>query len=199
MAHVSDKSKILYLLLVIFFLLGVGAFWLDYIGLLNIEKFVNKNIQQEPESVLYASDDEPSLIAKEEFEKQQERLQERIEALDAREAEIAEKEKKIQTEFEKLEEVKKGLELAQKKLEEEKKANTGYKKNVKDLAQKIVSMPPDKSVAIISEWDEPLIIDVLRQMDADAEEEGRASITSYIISLMDKEKASRIMYLMTQL
>jgi flagellar protein FlbB len=60
-------------------------------------------------------------------------------------------------------------------------------------------MPPDESVKIMINWEDPLIIDVLRQMDRDAEELGRQSITSYLITLMPKEKASRIMYLMTQL
>ena len=60
-------------------------------------------------------------------------------------------------------------------------------------------MPPNDSVKIMVNWEEPLIIDVLRQMDADAEAAGRVSITSYLITLMPKEKASRIMYLMTQL
>ena len=48
-------------------------------------------------------------------------------------------------------------------------------------------------------WEDPLIIDVLRQIDDDARREGRTSVTSYLISLMPKEKASHIMYLMTQL
>ena len=60
-------------------------------------------------------------------------------------------------------------------------------------------MPPDESVKIMVNWEDPLIIDVLRQMDSDAEAAGRTSITSYLITLMPKEKASRIMYLMTQL
>jgi flagellar protein FlbB len=67
------------------------------------------------------------------------------------------------------------------------------------LAQKIESMRPEEAVEIMIKWEEPLIIDVLRQIDANAEEAGRTSITSYLISLMPREKASRIMYLMTQL
>ena len=80
-----------------------------------------------------------------------------------------------------------------------KKKYSGYKKNVKQLATKIKNMPPEDSVKIIVNWEEPLIIDVLRQMDQDAEDAGQVSITSYLITLMPKKKASRIMYLMTQL
>ncbi|HPB81225.1 MAG TPA: hypothetical protein PK200_04210 [Spirochaetota bacterium] len=52
---------------------------------------------------------------------------------------------------------------------------------------------------IMVKWEDSLIIDVLRQIDSNAEEAGRSSITSYLISLMPGNKASRIMYLMTQI
>ncbi|HOQ13410.1 MAG TPA: flagellar protein FlbB, partial [Spirochaetota bacterium] len=67
------------------------------------------------------------------------------------------------------------------------------------LANKMANMPPEESVKIMVNWDDPLIIDVLRQMDADSAAAGRMSITSYLLTLFPKEKASRIMYLMTQL
>ncbi len=107
--------------------------------------------------------------------------------------------KEIEREQEKIEEKRQGLELERKKFEEEKNQYSGYRQNVIDLATKIQSMPPQDSVEIMVNWEEPLIIDVLRQMDDNAEEAGATSITSYLISLMPREKASRIMYLMTQL
>jgi hypothetical protein len=196
---VSDKSKVFYLVLLILFIFFAGSFWLDYIGLINIREIVRGPVQQETESVLYATDDEPTLIEREEFEKQKALLKERIEKLDAREALLTEKEKKIEIEREKINEIKKGLALQKSKYEKEKTKDTGYKKNVVDLANKIVSMPPQDSVKIMIKWEDPLIIHVLRQMDRNAEESGTVSISSYLISLMPKDKASRIMYLMTQI
>lgn len=199
MAHVSEKSKLLYLVILIIFLVGVGFFWLDYIGFLNMEKVFQGLYKKEAPSVLYSDDDEPSLIQKEEFEKAKVKLSERVESLDKREAMIQEKEKELADFQEKLDEVKKSLDLEKEKLEKEKKQYSGYKRNVEDLAKKIGNMPPEKSVNIMVKWEEPLIIDVLRQMDADATAAGRSSITSYLISLMPEKKASRIMYLMTQI
>ena len=196
--RISEKSRVIYLILLIFFITGFGLFWLDQIGLLDIYSSI-KDFQSEPKSVVTAKDDEPSLIEREEFEKQKGKLLERIEELDKRDALITEKEKNISRELEKLEEKKKGIELEKKKFLDEKKKYSGYKKNVKKLALKINNMPPGDSVKIMVNWEEPLIIDVLRQMDEDAETAGRVSITSYLITLMPKEKASRIMYLMTQL
>jgi len=198
MKNISNRAKILYLIILIAFISGFGTFWLDYIGMVDIYSYINR-YKSAPASVVDATDDEPSLIAKEEFEKEKERLLERVEELDKREAVVSEKEKEILAEQEKLDEIKKGLELEKKKLEDDKSKYSGYKKNVKKLADKIANMPPEQSVSIMIKWEDPLIIDVLRQMDFDAEEQGKSSITSYLITLMPKEKASRIMYLMTKL
>lgn len=195
----SEKAKVLYLIILIIFIVIVGVFWLDYIGLFNINKVVRSYTKSEPASVLDAADDEPSLIEREEFEKQKNKVRERIEELDKREAKIEQTEKELDKEKEKLQEVRKGLELEKVKIENEKKMYSGYKKNVVDLAKKITSIRPEEAKDIILNWEDPLIIDVLRQIDADAAEAGKMSITSYLISLMPRDRASRIMYLMTQL
>lgn len=196
---VSNRSKIIYLIVLIFFLIGVGVFWLDNIGLINLgDKFASLRGQEE--LALTAEGDEPSLIEKEEFGKEKEKLLERIEELDKREALIAEREKELGSEKDRLEQVRKGLELEQKKLEDERKKDSGYRKNVAVLANKMSNMPPEEAVKIIANWEETLIIDVLRQMDSDSAAQGRMSITPYLLTISPlKEKASRIMYLMTQL
>ena len=198
MANLSNKTKAVYLLLLIVFISFFGLFWMDYIGLIDARGYINP-MEKEAPSVMSATDDEPSLVAREEFEKEKARLMERIQDLDKREAMILEREKEIEAESEKISEMQRGLELEKKKFEDEKKEHSGYQKNVKDLAYKIANMPPGDSVKIMVNWEDSLIIDVLRQMDMDAAEAGRSSITAYLITLMPKKKASRIMYLMTQL
>lgn len=198
MKSVSNKAKIIYLLILILFISGSGVFWMDYIGLVDIYKYADK-FRDEPASVMEKSGDEPSLVEREEFEKEKQKLEERIEELDKREALLADNEKDLEIQKEKLEEMKKGLKLEKKKFTDNKIKYSGYMKNVKILARKIGNMPPDESVKIMINWEEPLIIDVLREMDSEAALTGQASITSYLITLMPKEKASRIMYLMTQL
>ncbi len=199
MQNVSDKSKIIYLVILALFIFTAGFFWLDYIGMVNINKIIQNNFTSEPESVVDALDDEPSLIEKEEFEKEKAKLQERIEDLDRREAEIIKYEDNYAKKKEELDEMRKSLELEKRKLEDTQKQYSGYKKNVVELAKKIGSMRPDESVQIMLRWEDTLVIDVLRQMDAEAAEAGTGSITSYLISLMPRDRASRIMYLMTQL
>ena len=196
---VSNKSKIIFLIILIVFLCGISLVWLDSIGLFNFGSKFRSAVERE-ELSLDASGDEPSLIEKEEFGKEKVKLLERIEELDKRDALLAEREKEINEEKEKLDQIRKGLELERKKFEDDLKKDAGYRKNVVVLANKMSNMPPQESVKIMANWEETLIIDVLRQMDADSEAEGRASITSYLLTISPlKEKASRIMYLMTQL
>jgi len=199
MKLVSDSTKVVYLILMIVFIVIVGLFWMDYIGLINLGKIYHHYIVTEAPSVVDAADDEPSLIEREEFEKEKDKLLQRIEELDKREAKITEAEKVISKEKEKLEQLQKGLDQEKKALELEKKKYSGYKKNVMDLAKKIESIPPQDAVDIMVQWEETLIIDVLRQIDQNAAREGRMSVSTYLLSLMPKEKASRVMYLMTQL
>jgi flagellar protein FlbB len=197
---ITGKAKIIYLLLLSVFLVVVGFFWLDYIGLINLDRMFHKVYSREAPRVVDAKNDEPSLVEREEFEKEKLKLRERIEEIDKREAHLVEAEKSLDTERDKLEDKKKGLDLETRKLENEKKKYSGYMKNVRDLAQKIGNIPPDDAVAIMLRWEDALVIDVLRQMDADAADAGRQSITSFLLSKMTpRERASRIMYLMTQL
>ena len=199
MIRVSEKAKIIYLVIVLLFVIGFFTAWLDYIGLINLSRTAGEIYERQPESVMDAEGDEPSLVAREEFDKSRLKLRERVEDLDKREALILEMEKVIDSEREKLTEVKKGLDLEKRKFEQEQKKYSGYMKNVKVLAKQVESIEPDKAVEIIVRWEDTLIIDVLRQIDSNAEESGTMSITSYLISLMPRDKAGRIMYLMTQI
>lgn len=199
MIRVSDKAKIIYLVIVLLFVIGFFTAWLDNIGLINLSRTAGEIYDRQPESVVDAEGDEPSLVAREEFEKSRLKLRERVEDLDKREAMILEMEKLIDSEREKIAEVKKGLDLEKKKFEQEQKKYSGYMKNVRVLAKQVESIEPDKAVQIIVRWEDTLIIDVLRQIDVNAEESGSMSITSYLISLMPRDKAGRIMYLMTQI
>lgn len=199
MRKISDRAKLVYLIALIIFIVAAGLFWLDYIGLFDMEKRLGGIFRKEAPLVLDAGDDEPSLIEREEFEKEKQKFLERVEDLDRREAKIVETEKTLESDKEKLEDVRKGLDIEKKKLDNEKKRYAGYERNVRDLAGKVTSMRPEQAVEIMIKWEEPLIVDVLRRIDADAVEQGRRSISPYLISLMPRDKASRILYLMTQI
>ena len=72
-----------------------------------------------------------------------------------------------------------------------------YQLVLSDLANKINSMPPQNSVALLNQLaangSDDLVIDVLLEMDSIAAAEGRNSTTSYLLSLMDATVAARIL------
>ena len=110
--QVSEKSKVIFLLLLIFFLAASGTLWLDYIGMINLTKFTGGLFHKESASVLYAGDDEPSLVKLEEFEKNKEQMKERVDDLDRREAMLSEEEKRVGADKEKIDEQRRGIPLA---------------------------------------------------------------------------------------
>ena len=134
MRMLSDRTKLIYLIALILFIVAAGLFWLDYIGLLDMEKRLSGLFGREAPLVLDAKDDEPSLIEREEFEKEKQKFMERVEDLDLREAKIVEAEKTLESEKEKLDDIRKGLDIEKKRLESEKKRYAGYERNVRDLA-----------------------------------------------------------------
>ena len=198
MKNISEKARIIYVVILIIFISIFGMFWLDHIGLLDLDSRFQK-FKKEPPLVLHATDDEPSLVEREEFNKQILLLNERIEELNRRELLLSEMEDELEAEKEKFAEAKRGLELEKKRFEDSRRQHAGYEKNVTVLANKMANMPPEQSVNIMLTWEDTLIIDVLRQMDRNAEEGGQASITPFLLTLMPGERAGRIMYLMTQL
>lgn len=197
----STKLRVVYLLIVILFLVVAGFLWLDYIGLMDLNKYHEQYISESTEKSINAKDDEPSLLAKEELKKRQERLDEKAESLSLKEIKLKEIEKSLSKKEEQLNEKAKGLDLEAKKLEEKKKRYESYRENINDLARKIGNMPPEGAIKIMSKWDDLLVIDVLRRMDQLAAQEDRQSITSYLLFLMQQnnpERAGTIMRKMAE-
>ncbi len=73
-----------------------------------------------------------------------------------------------------------------------------YKENIKTQAGYLINMPPPAAVERISKLDDLLAIDILRQIDKEAEEEGKVSVVPYFLSLMDPDKAATLQRKMTK-
>ena len=69
---------------------------------------------------------------------------------------------------------------------------------MRDLAGKVTSMRPEEAVEIMVKWEEPLIVDVLRRIDADAV--GRAANYLAVPHFAHAARQGEpILYLMTQI
>ena len=191
--RVSDKFRIAYLIFVIIFLIISGIFWLDYLGLITIGEIVKGAYSPSIEKKgLPPTKDSKIELRKEELSKEKERLKEYEEKLKDKERKLKEWEEKLKKREEEIIEMKKELEKVKKQLEEEKKLYKSEEERIKDIAKKITSMPPEDAVNIMINWDDLLIIRIIRQIDKNAEEEGVQSISPYLLSLMQKKNPKKV-------
>jgi flagellar protein FlbB len=111
--------------------------------------------------------------------------------LEERELTLKEREAKLKEDLESLEEEKKVL-------SEKLREYDNYRENIIIQAEYFTNMPPAAAVERLSQLDDLLAIDILRQIDKNADEEGRISVVPYYLSLMDPEKAATIQRKMTK-
>lgn len=194
MNRLSEKIKIAYLSLVILFSLGVFVYLLDTWHIISLKEMI-PFLKKEP-PVVPESDDDPFRIREGELQKEEERLQELEIQLREKEAKVGEDASNVKKQLEEIEQLRKGLADERKRLESEKQAAFERKKTVKEMAGRILNMPPDDAVAILANWKNSDVVDVFLQMERDAEAEGRQSIVPYLMTKIPRERAGVITSLM---
>ena len=194
MNRLSEKIKIAYLTLVIFFSLGVFAYLLDTWHIISLKDMI-PFLKKEP-PVVPDTDDDPFRVKEGELQKEEERLKELEIQLREKEARLGEDSSSVKKQLEEIELMRKGLADERKRLEAEKQAAFERKKTVKEMATRILNMPPDDAVAILANWKNADVVDVFLQMERDAEQEGRQSIVPYLMTKIPRERAGVITTLM---
>jgi len=194
----ARTKKIFPLLLLNLLLLAVLGYVLYRLGFLDKifpNLFNTSKVEEESTKEIV---EDPYLLEREELKKQWLVLEEKERLNQLKNDELDKKEQILE---EKLKEADNQIALAkesQKKQEDIMKQWEDRLKNVRDLASKIGNMPPKDGVILLEKMDPVLAVDVIRQMDIIALEQGRKSITDYLLSLMDKEKAGEIIRLISR-
>ncbi|MFZ5628989.1 MAG: periplasmic-type flagellar collar protein FlbB [Spirochaetota bacterium] len=186
----SQRRFVLFLLLLIVVFSGGIFYALDATGIVraaDIFPFLA------PKNPLRIEDkDYPTEVEKVEFQKWEQKLVEREELLARREAEIKSKESGSEEAKRELEEMRRALRAEKEKFAVAQKEWEDRQKKVKDLAEKVRNMPPQKAQEMMQSWRDFDIIDVMRQMDKDAETEGTASIVPYLLTLFQPDRRAEI-------
>lgn len=186
----AQKRVIFGLLAFIIFFSTVLVYFLHSNGVIDASEFIP--IYKSKNPVRVEDRDLPTEIEKIEYQKWEERLLEKEEKLANREEALLANKEKLERENSEVAELRKGI------LEERKKLATltrdweDRQKKVKDLAQKVKNMPPEKAQEMMRNWKDFDIIDVMRQMDKDAETEGSTSIVPYLLTLFTPERRAQI-------
>lgn len=138
-----------------------------------------------------------TLLARDDLSKMRESFNLREKDLQAQESLIASRAIELNTQSEVIEQDRQNLLNAWSNYQATMDESSQYQLVLTDLANKINSMPPQNSVALLNQLaangSDDLVIDVLLEMDAIAAAEGRNSTTSYLLSLMDPNVAARIL------
>jgi len=194
MGRLSDKIKIVYLILEILFALGVVAYLLDTWGLIKLEETLTF-LKKEPPRVS-DRDDNPTLLEMERMKKERERLEDKDGQLKEKEARLKADASKLQKLREDLKEIKKGLEEEKKKIAEARAVKMRRELLIRNMAERLGAMPPDNAVAIVSGWSNSDLVDVFKQMEKNAAEAGQTSIVPFLITKLPGARAQVITNIM---
>ncbi|PJZ85349.1 periplasmic-type flagellar collar protein FlbB [Leptospira harrisiae] len=190
MASVTDSTRSFFLIVLIFFLIAIGFFVFDYFQVINAEDylpFLKKQAGLVNQDLL-----SPTELEKLEMEKAKERLIADREELEQMKRELEEKSSSLHADKERLEELKEGIQRKEKEMADKLKKDNARAEKVKVLANKVANMPPESARDMLINWPDYDIIEVFEQMDKDAEEEGRQTITTYLLTLFPAERRSVI-------
>lgn len=190
MASVTDNTRSFFLIVLIFFLIAIGFFVFDYFQVINAEEylpFLKKQAGLVNQDLL-----SPTELEKLEMEKAKERLIADREELEQMKRELEEKSSSLSADKERLEELKEGIQRKEKEMAEKAKKDSARAEKVKVLANKVANMPPESARDMLINWPDYDIIEVFEQMDRDAEEDGRQTITTYLLTLFPAERRSVI-------
>ncbi|WCL48261.1 periplasmic-type flagellar collar protein FlbB [Leptospira sp. GIMC2001] len=190
MASLTDKTRAIYLVFLILFLIAIGFFVFDYFRIIDAEDYF-PFLEKKPDLVNQDSES-PTELEKLELAKAQEKLIEDREELEKLQKEIEKTQESLTEERERLEELRTGLIQKEEDIQEKKKLELARSEKVKVLADKVANMPPNAARDMLVNWPDYDIIEVFEQMDKDAEEDGRQTITTYLLTLFPAERRAII-------
>ena len=186
----QEKKFVMFLIFSIFFLLLIGVYVLTYTGMITTLPWESWMKNDNP---LVSDDpDSPSEYDKLDFKKKQDKLAELEEKLHQQQEQLNTRQAQIDQKEQELIEIRKGLQEERRKISLLTQDIEDRKKKIKDLANKVTSMPPEKAVEMMRRWRHSDVIDVIRQIDKDALAEDTPSLTPYLLTLFSPEERADI-------
>jgi flagellar protein FlbB len=197
---ISNLFKILFLILLIIVIAMGGIYWFDRLGILDYKKVAGPMARYLPAFLQRGEivEEDPYLLEREFLTKREQILEAKTLEVELQARELEEQELMLREREAKLGEEAKRLEEEKKVLSEKQREYDNYKDNIFRQATYFTSMPPEAAVERLSKMDDLLVIDILREIDRNAEETGAFSVVPFYLSLMDPDKASAVQRKMTK-
>lgn len=189
-------KSIVLLMLIIIMALG-GLLWFDYLGVVHMKSVFSplyKILGKEPQTSVTATSSNPVVVDldQDRINKQREAIALRVEELDKREVEIAQKEKLNEQIASELSNREKSQEEREKTFNQTLKQYDDKNVNIEQIAANLNGMRPEAAVNILLAMDDQTVIDVLRKVEEIAARNGASSMGSYWLSLMPAGRAAEI-------
>mgnify|MGYP004608239023 FL=1 len=189
------KSIVLSMLIIIM-ALG-GLLWFDFLGVVHMKSVFSplyRILGKEPQTSVTATSTNPVVadLDQDRINKQREAIDLRVEELDKRESEIAQKEKLNEQIASELSNREKSQEEREKTFNQTLKQYDDKNVNIEQIAANLNGMRPEAAVNILVAMDDQTVIDVLRKVEEIAARNGTSSMGSYWLSLMPAERAAEI-------
>ena len=174
-----------------------GLLWFDFLGVVHMKSVFSplyKILGKEPQTSVTATSTNPVVadLDQDRINKQREAIDLRMEELDKRENEIAQKEKLNEQIASELSNREKSQEEREKTFNQTLKQYDDKNVNIEQIAANLNGMRPEAAVNILVAMDDQTVIDVLRKVEEIAARNGTSSMGSYWLSLMPAERAAEI-------
>ncbi len=189
-------KSIVLIMLIIIMALG-GLLWFDFLGVVHMKSVFSplyRILGKEPQTSVTATSTNPVVadLDQDRINKQREAIDLRMEELDKRESEIAQKEKLNEQIASELSNREKSQEEREKTFNQTLKQYDDKNVNIEQIAANLNGMRPEAAVNILVAMDDQTVIDVLRKVEEIAARNGTSSMGSYWLSLMPAERAAEI-------
>lgn len=197
---ITNLLKVIFLVMLIMVITLGGIYWFDRLGMVDYKNFVGPFEKYLPVFMKRGVDvsEDPMLLEEEFLNKREDMLLARAKEIELEKQSLEQRSLDLQETEAKLTEEANRLEEEKKVLSEKLREYDNYKENIKKQAEYLTNMPPPAAVERISRLEDLLAIDILRQIDKEAEVEGRVSVVPYFLSLMDPDRAATLQRKMTK-
>ncbi|MFP3958904.1 MAG: periplasmic-type flagellar collar protein FlbB [Spirochaetaceae bacterium] len=191
--------RILALVVLVLVLLGGGAVWFDYLGIIDASRIIAPvlrvvGIGAAEEA---AEPEDEAMLDRARLEKREAAVTELAGEIDGRERELSELEEELDRRRQELEERENELAERENSLNERMQQFENRRARVEENVQTLTNMRPEDAVEILAEYDDQLLIDTLRVTEELAQEAGELSMVSVWLSELPADRAATIQRKMT--
>ncbi len=192
----NRNRRIIFLLFINLGLAFLSIYILDILQIIDYRQIINEVpfLRESPSAKI----EDPYLLEKVELDKKWQTLDERIRNFEEEKKKLEEESRKIEIDKENVAKDKENVKNMIDNFQKDKNEKDSYDKRVDQVSIQLENMPPEDAVKILGKQDDMMIMDILKRMDARAQEAGRSSPVSHLLSLMDPDQSARIQRKMLQ-